>query len=58
VEKILQNYENKVNIINLGGGMDTMYFYLSEKYNNIKYIEIDCEDICYKKVTYIINIYF
>ena len=51
IEKVVNNMNGKgINIINLGAGLDSLYFIMNEKFSNIKYYELDYEDICYKKV--------
>lgn len=57
LERILEQHQNhhptnSVNIISLGAGLDTMYFSIKEQYNGkLKYIEVDFEDLCFKKVS-------
>jgi len=64
VNSLKINIENKdqrqLQIINLGAGLDTLYFNLKDKYEdqvNLKFIELDYEQIVQKKVSYYIYIY-
>jgi tRNA wybutosine-synthesizing protein 4 len=52
VERILSKIDpaDTVNIINLGAGLDTLYFLLKQNYNNFKYFEFDYDDITFKKL--------
>lgn len=43
-------YEDEINIINLGAGFDSLFFVLKNYYENLKYVEIDFEENTYKKV--------
>lgn len=43
-------YEREVNFIDLGSGFNTLYFNLTEKLENFKYIEVDYEDNTDRKV--------
>jgi len=61
VNSLKINIENKdqrqLQIINLGAGLDTLYFNLKDKYEdqvNLKFIELDYEQIVQKKVSYYI----
>ena len=63
VNSLKINIENKdqrqLQIINLGAGLDTLYFNLKDKYEdqvNLKFIELDYEQIVQKKVSYYIYI--
>ena len=52
---IKKNEQNSIQVLNLGCGMDSLYFYLKEKYPtiNLKLLEIDYHDITKKKVKFI-----
>lgn len=44
-------YEDELNIIDLGSGFNTLFFTLEQEYENLKYVEVDFEENTYKKVT-------
>jgi tRNA wybutosine-synthesizing protein 4 len=51
VEKVLTQLKDKeVNIVNLGAGLDSLYFCLKSKFNNFKFVEIDYDEVCFRKV--------
>lgn len=51
IGSVLQSLPNeKINIINLGAGHDTLYYTLKQKHKNIVCVEFDYSDITYKKV--------
>jgi len=43
-------YEEEINFIDLGSGFNTMFFNLEDKFENMKYIEIDYEDNTDRKI--------
>ena len=44
-------YEEEINFIDLGSGFNTLFFNLEDKFENMKYIEIDYEDNTDRKVS-------
>jgi len=59
INNFLQKYKSSsVQILSLGAGFDTNFFYYEEneaefKENNVKYYEVDFPDICAQKVNFI-----
>lgn len=47
-------YEKEINFIDLGSGFNSLFFNLEDKFENLKYIEVDYEDNTDRKV----NFYF
>jgi tRNA wybutosine-synthesizing protein 4 len=43
-------YEDEINFIDLGSGFNTLFFNLEDKFQNLKYVEIDYEDNTNRKV--------
>ena len=43
-------YQEEINFIDLGSGFNTLYFNLQDKFENLKYVEIDYEDNTDRKV--------
>ncbi len=37
-------YEDEINFIDLGAGFNTLYFFLHEHFEKIKYVEVDYDD--------------
>lgn len=47
--KSLENVESSIQVVNIGAGLDTTFFWLTEKYKNVKYFELDLHDLLLEK---------
>ncbi|SOV83203.1 leucine carboxyl methyltransferase, putative [Plasmodium sp. gorilla clade G3] len=58
IELFFKSIDNKQNIqiVNIGSGLDTTFFWINQKYHDVKYYEIDFYDLL-KEKTYIIKKY-
>ncbi|KYN95991.1 putative leucine carboxyl methyltransferase [Plasmodium gaboni] len=58
IELFFKSIDNKQNIqvVNIGSGLDTTFFWINQKYHDVKYYEIDFYELL-KEKTYIIKKY-